>query len=91
MHEQDQIRPLGRSAVPGLRLAERPCLVNYASSVRLAEVHLLYSVVLQGFQRVADNLEDTALDCPAARSEFPAIVAAAQSAGWLDACFEVCE
>jgi len=45
--------------------------------------------VLQGFQRVADNLADTALDNPRASEEFPTIVAAAQATGWLDAAFEV--
>ncbi len=42
----------------------------------------------QGFQRVADNLEDTCLDNPRAREEFPAIVAAAHRDGWLDSSFE---
>jgi hypothetical protein len=47
------------------------------------------SCCLQGFQRVADNLADTALDNPRAKDEFPTIVEAAQRAGWLESDFEV--
>ena len=43
---------------------------------------------LQGFQRVADNLADTALDNPRAKDEFPTIVESAQRAGWLESNFE---
>ena len=43
----------------------------------------------QGFQRVADNLEDTCLDNPRAGDEYPAIVSAAQKHGWLEPSFEV--
>lgn len=46
--------------------------------------------VVQGFQRVADNLEDTALDNPKATTEFPSIVEEAQTQGWLDPSFQVC-
>jgi hypothetical protein len=42
----------------------------------------------QGFQRVADNLADTALDNPRAKDEFPTIVESAQRAGWLESNFE---
>ena len=44
----------------------------------------------QGFQRVADNLADTALDNPRAKDEFPTIVESAQRAGWLESNFEAC-
>ena len=44
----------------------------------------------QGFQRVADNLEDTCLDNPAAREKFPVIVTAARHNGWLDSGFQAC-
>ncbi len=37
---------------------------------------------------MADNLEDTCLDNPAARDKFPAIVAAARRDGWLDSGFQ---
>jgi len=37
---------------------------------------------------VADNLEDTCLDNPRAREEFPAIVATAHRDGWLDSTFQ---
>ena len=47
-----------------------------------------YAHVPQGFQRVADNLEDTCLDNPRAREDFPAIVAAAHRDGWLDSTFQ---
>lgn len=43
---------------------------------------------MQGFQRVADNLEDTSLDNPRATTDFPSIVSEAQAAGWLDSSFQ---
>ncbi|KAK9828666.1 hypothetical protein WJX72_001404 [[Myrmecia] bisecta] len=44
--------------------------------------------MIKGFQRVAVQLEDTALDNPQAEAHFEEIVKAATAAGWLDADFK---
>mmetsp|Transcript_19931 Transcript_19931/g.60231 ORF Transcript_19931/g.60231 Transcript_19931/m.60231 type:complete len:760 (-) Transcript_19931:626-2905(-) len=54
----------------------------------VASADIPSSQLVKGFQRVADNLEDTSLDNPRATTDFPSIVSEAQAAGWLDSSFQ---
>lgn len=63
--------------------SEQPAMITLlqtlSSSGCVSELQLV-----KGFQRVVNQLGDTALDMPHARERFAELVAAAKEGGWLD-------